>query len=71
MALTEKKAATNAKYMAKLDRIVLQPSKDEGTVIRAAAASAGESVQGYCLAAIRARMERDSVADQSEEVHHD
>ena len=57
--------------MAKLDRIVLQPSKDEGTVIRAAAASAGESVQGYCLTAIRARMERDSSADQSEEAHHD
>lgn len=58
MALTDKKAATNARYQAKLDRIVLQPLKEEGAAIRAAAALAGDSVQGYCLSAIREKMQR-------------
>ena len=63
MALTEKKAASNARYNKTRDHIMLQPSKDEGAEIRAAAASAGESVQGYCLTAIRARMSIDKVKD--------
>ena len=56
MGLSKKKAASNAKYNKTRDHIMLQPSKEEGAEIRAAAASAGESVQGYCLAAIRTRM---------------
>lgn len=64
MSLTEKKAASNAKYIAKLDRIVLQPSKEEGAAIRNAAAEKGESVQGYCLAAIRDRMEKESGGEE-------
>lgn len=63
MALTEKKAASNARYNKTRDHIMLQPSKDEGAEIRAAAASAGESVQGYCLTAIRARMGSNKVKD--------
>lgn len=59
MALTDKKAATNARYQAKLDRIVLQPLKEEGAAIRAAAAAAGDSVQGYCLSAIREKMQQE------------
>ena len=65
MALTDKKAATNARYQAKLDRIVLQPLKEEGAEIRAAAAAAGDSVQGYCLSAIREKMEHDKRANDS------
>lgn len=61
MALTHQKAIANARHQAKLDRIVLQPMKEEGAEIRAAAASAGESVQGYCLTAIRNRMSSDKV----------
>lgn len=61
MALTHQKAIANARHQAKLDRIVLQPMKEEGAEIRAAAASAGESVQGYCLTAIRNRMGSDKV----------
>lgn len=56
MGLSEKKAASNAKYNKTRDHIMLQPSKEEGAEIRAAAASAGESLQGYCLTAIRNRM---------------
>lgn len=59
MGLSEKKAASNARYNKTRDHIMLQPSKEEGAEIRAAAASAGESVQGYCLAAIRNRMGSD------------
>lgn len=50
---------SNAGHLAKLGRIVLQPYKEEAEAIRAAAASAGESVQGYCLTAIRNRMGSD------------
>lgn len=63
MGLSEKKAASNARYNKTRDHIMLQPSKEEGAEIRAAAASAGESVQGYCLTAIRNRMGGDKVKD--------
>lgn len=63
MGLSEKKAASNARYNKTRDHIMLQPSKEEGAEIRAAAASAGESVQGYCLTAIRNRMDSDKVKD--------
>lgn len=63
MGLSEKKAASNARYNKTRDHIMLQPSKEEGAEIRAAAASAGESVQGYCLTAIRNRMGSDKVKD--------
>ena len=50
----------NARHIAKLDIIKIQPYKAEGTAIRAAAADAGQSVQAYILQAIRERMERDN-----------
>lgn len=53
---TEAKRAGNARHAAKLDRIELKPYKDEGERIRAAAAAAGQSVQGYILDAVRERM---------------
>ena len=50
----------NARHLAKLDRIVIQPYKDDGQRIREAAAQAGESVQGYILKAVRDRMDRET-----------
>lgn len=57
--LTDKKAKTNRAHQAKLDRIVLQPYREEGALIREAAAAAGQSLQGYILQACRERMERE------------
>lgn len=59
MPLNEKKAATNAAHMKKLDAMLIKPYKAEGTAIRAAAAAAGQSLQGYILQAVRARMEQE------------
>ena len=56
---TEAKREGNKRHQLKLDRIVIQPSKEEGERIRAAAAESGESLQGYILSAVRDRMERD------------
>lgn len=56
--LTEKKAITDKRHLDKLDKIKIQPYKDEGQQIRAAAA-AGQSLQGYILQAVRERMARD------------
>lgn len=60
MTISAKKAITDKRHQAKLDRIVIQPYKQEGAAIRAAASAAGESLQGYILQACRERMERDS-----------
>ena len=43
-------------YQKKCDAIMLRPLKAEGEAIRAAAAAAGESTQGYILEAVRKRM---------------
>ena len=59
MALSAKKAITDKRHQSKLDRMVIQPYKAEGITIRAAAAAAGQSLQGYILQAVRERMERD------------
>lgn len=47
------------KYQAKCDAIMLRPAKESGKEIRAAAAAAGQSLQGYILQAVRERMERE------------
>ena len=57
---TDAKRAGNARHQAKLDRIVIQPEKEEGSIIRQAAADAVQSVQGYILQAIKERMEREN-----------
>jgi hypothetical protein len=57
MAATEAKLRGNKKHIDKLDRIMIQPRKEEGQLIRAAAAATGESLQKYILNAVRARME--------------
>lgn len=58
MPINEKKAATNAAHIAKLDMIRIQPYKEEGERIRAAAAAAGKSLQGYILEAVREKMDK-------------
>lgn len=60
MALSQAKKASDARHIAKLDVIKVQPYKEEGAAIRAAAAAAGKSVQGYILQAVREKMERDA-----------
>lgn len=59
MAVSESKRITDARHIAKLDQIKIQPYKEEGQMIREAAASAGVSVQRYILDAVRERMERE------------
>ena len=59
MTATKAHLDGNKRHQAKLDRLIIQPYKDEGQRIREAAAEAGETVQGYILAAIRQRMERE------------
>ena len=56
---TDAQRAAVLRHQAKLDRIVIQPEKEEGTMIRQAAANACQSVQGYILQAIKERMERE------------
>ena len=57
---TDAQRAAVLRHPAKVDRIVIQPEKEEGTIIRQAAANAGQSVQGYILQAIKERMEREN-----------
>ena len=57
---TDAQRAAVLRHQAKLDRIVIQPEKEEGTIIRRAAANACQSVQGYILQAIKERMEREN-----------
>ena len=54
----------NARHIAKLDVIKIQPYKAEGATIRAAAAAAGQSVQAYILEAVRQRMQREQQAQR-------
>lgn len=63
MALSPAKKASDARHIAKLDVIKVQPYKEEGAAIRAAAAAAGMSVQAYILQAVRAWMEHDVTED--------
>ena len=55
---SDAKLKANAKYIATLDRIVIQPKKDKGKQIRQAAADAGQSVQQYILQAVNDRMQK-------------
>ena len=60
---TQAKKDGNARHIAKLDIIKIQPYREEGAAIRAAAAAAGKSVQGYVLEAVREKMERERARD--------
>lgn len=62
MAYNAAKAASNKKSDSKYGQILIKPYKAERDQIRAAAAAAGQSLQGYILQAVRERMERDKDA---------
>lgn len=57
MSATKAHLAGNKAHQEKLDRIIMQPYKEEGARIRDAAEKAGVSVQRYVLDAVRQRME--------------
>lgn len=59
MPCTEARKRANAAYNRRQDNIMIRPSKAEGALIRAAAAEAGQSVQGYILDTLRARLQAD------------
>lgn len=63
MGISEKKAASNARHIAKLDQIMIRPTKEKGAEIRAAAAKAGQSVQAYVLQAVQDRMEKEKAGE--------
>lgn len=55
--VTESKMKTNKDHIKKLDQIKIQPYKEEGHFIRAAALRSGMSLQAYILEAVREKME--------------
>ena len=57
---TDAKRAGNARYLAKLKAITVRMQPDTAETIQQAAAAAGESVNGYILAAIDERMQREN-----------
>ena len=59
MPCTDAQKRASAAYNRRQDNIMIRPSKAEGALIRAAAAEAGKSVQGYILDTLRARMQAD------------
>ena len=67
MPISEKKALTDKKHHEKLDHIKIQPYKPEGEEIRAAAAAAGQSLQGYILQAVRDRMTRENATGRQDD----
>ena len=66
MPVSETKRRNNDAYNAKCDSIAVQPVKPVGADIRAAAAYAGQSVQGYIMQAVRERMTRDGFSPASD-----
>lgn len=56
MSTTEAQRRASARYMAKLDKLMIRPYQAEGAQIRQAAAAAGQSTQAYILDAVRQRM---------------
>ncbi len=59
MPVSEKKRQSLDRYNASCDYISIRPKKEQGQEIRAAAAAAGQSLQGYILQAVRERIERE------------
>lgn len=56
---TEAEKRAVKKYQATRDNIMIRISKEDGSMVRAAAEAAGQSLQGYILQAVRERMERE------------
>lgn len=56
---SDAKRAGNARYLAKLKTITVRMQPEKVETIQQAAAAAGESVNGYILAAVDERIQRD------------
>lgn len=63
MPVSETKRRNNDNYNAKCDAIQIRPLRPEGEAIRDAAKTAGQSLQGYILQAVRARMANGTQAE--------
>lgn len=59
MAVSEAHKKASYKYNASRDSITIRPERSKGAAIRAAAAAARQSLQGYILQAVRTRMEQE------------
>ena len=59
MSVSEAHKKASAKWNASRDAIMLRPTKEEGAAIRAAAVSAGKSVQQFILAAVADYMNKE------------
>ena len=59
MTTTEAQKRASANWNRKQDNIMIRPTKEEGALIRQAAADARMSVQAYILEAIRSYMKKD------------
>jgi hypothetical protein len=57
---TPAKRASNAKYLATQKTTVIRTPPEEAETFKSAAETAGQSLQGYILQAVRERMERES-----------
>lgn len=67
MPVSDARRRTNDKYNAKCDTIQIRPLKPEGEEIRAAAAAAGQSLQGYILQAVRDRMRQENATGRQDD----
>lgn len=56
---TKAQIRANVAYNRRQDSITIRPSKEDGAAVRAAAVSAGQSLQGYIMQAVRERMDRE------------
>lgn len=63
MPVSETKRRNNDNYNAKCDAIQIRPLKPEGEAIREAAKTAGQSLQGYILQAVRQKMRADAAGE--------
>lgn len=59
MPVSDAHKKASARWNASRDNIMIRPTREEGARIRAAAAAAGKSVQGYILDVLRETMSRD------------
>lgn len=50
----------NIRYNKSRDSITIRPSREDGAAVRAAAAAAGQSVQGYIMQACTERMQKEN-----------
>mgnify|MGYP005754274515 FL=1 len=59
MPVSDAHKKASARWNASRDNIMIRPTREEGARIRAAAAAAGKSAQGYILDVLRETMRRD------------